>query len=264
MTSAFTTVIVCLVLIPAIPLGIYAIGLLLPSNHIVSRTTVYNTTPKILWAILTSVEDYPAWRSNIDRVIIRQDEFENQINQYDENNRITFVEYTKKDRRTEVTHIEQEHEKKLLWVLEEMPYLPPGEQAPQRKSPFTGSWTFLITEHVQGQEKAVELKITEQGVINKPMVRVSHMLLFGYHRRIDRFIKDLGKEIDLGILDGQEEQEQDDQDDRQSQSPVMQQQTAIEEFEAGPDDSMLQPSIITESKILDKEWDMVNEIYEKK
>ncbi|KAI8641903.1 hypothetical protein BD408DRAFT_417310 [Parasitella parasitica] len=261
MTSAFAAVIVCLVLIPAIPLGIYAIGLLLPSNHIASRATTYNTTPKILWAILTSVEDYPAWRSNIDRVTIRRDEFENQINQYDDDSRTTFVEYTKKDRRTVVMHIEQEHERKLLRVLEERSYIPPGEQAPQRKSTFSGSWTFLI-EPIEGQDKAVKLKITEQGVINKPMVRVSHMLLFGYHRRIDRFIKDLGKEIDLGILEGQGEDEQ-DQNDEHSQDAMVQQQAA-EEFEAGPDDSMLQPSIITESKILDKEWDMVNEVYEKK
>ncbi|KAL7318806.1 hypothetical protein PS15m_002007 [Mucor circinelloides] len=263
MISAFTAIIICLVLIPAIPLGIYAIGLLLPSSHIVSRTTRYNTTPQILWAILTSVEDYPAWRSNIDRVTVRRDEYENEINQYEDDNRLTFVEYTKKDRRTVVMHIEQEHERKLLRVLEERPYITPGEQVPQRKSTFSGSWTFLI-EPVEGEEKAVNLKITEQGVIKKPMVRVPHMLLFGYHRRIDRFIKDLGKEIDLGILERQEEdqEEQDEQDD-QSQQPMLQAQQE-EDFEAGPDDSMLQPSTITESKILDKEWDMVNEIYEKK
>ncbi|KAL9541846.1 hypothetical protein PS6_010105 [Mucor atramentarius] len=245
MISAFTAIIICLVLIPAIPLGIYAIGLLLPSSHIVSRTTRYNTTPQILWAILTSVEDYPAWRSNIDRVTVRRDEYENEINQYEDDNRLTFVEYTKKDRRTVVMHIEQEHERKLLRVLEERPYITPGEQVPQRKSTFSGSWTFLI-EPVEGEEKAVNLKITEQGVIKKPMVR------------------DLGKEIDLGILERQEEdqEEQDEQDD-QSQQPMLQAQQE-EDFEAGPDDSMLQPSTITESKILDKEWDMVNEIYEKK
>ncbi|KAL9546029.1 hypothetical protein MBANPS3_006864 [Mucor bainieri] len=255
-----------------IPLGIYAIGLLLPSSHIVSRTATYSTTPQILWAILTSVEDYPAWRSNIDRVTVRRDEFENEINQYDDDNRLTFVEYTKKDRRTVVMHIEQEHEKKLLRVLEERPYITPGEQVPQRKSTFSGSWTFLI-EPVEGEHRAVRLKITEQGVIKKPMVRVSHMLLFGYHRRIDRFIKDLGKEIDLGILEGQEQEEEEEEEEEQREEqeatvPLLQNHQPDDEFEAGPDDSMMQqqqqPSSITESKMLDKEWDMVNEIYEKK
>lgn len=263
MISAFTAVVICLVLIPVIPLGIYAIGLLLPSSHIVSRTTKYNTTPEILWAILTSVEDYPAWRSNIDRVTVRRDEFENEINQYDDDNRLTFVEYTKKDRRTVVMHIEQERERKLLRVLEERPYITPGEQVPQRKSTFSGSWTFLI-EPVQGEERAVSLKITEQGVIKKPMVRVSHMLLFGYHRRIDRFIKDLGKEIDLGILDEPLAEEEEEEEVQEVQEDRTMTQQDDEEFEAGPDDSILQPSIITESKILDKEWDMVNEVYGKK
>jgi hypothetical protein len=207
---------------------------------------------------LTSVEDYPAWRSNIDRVTVRRDEFENDLNKYEDESRLTFVEYTKKDRRTVVMHIEQEPERKLLRVLEERPYIAPGEEIPKRKSTFSGSWTFTI-EPVQGEEKSVILKITEQGVIKKPMVRVSHMLFFGYHRRIDRFLKDLGKEIDLGILDSLEEQEQ-EQEKYDTMILEEEEQEQQEEYEAGPDDSIIHANTantMTESKIIEKEWDIL-------
>lgn len=252
MITAFA--VTCLILVPTIPLLLYGIGLLLPTDHVVSRTTTYNTTAEILWAILTSVQDYPAWRSHLDKVTVRYDEFENDINKYEDESRLTFVEYTeKKDRRTVVMHIEQEKERKLLRVLEERPYIAPGEEE-LSNSTFSGSWTFLI-EPVG--EKQVKLKITEQGVIKKPMVRVSHKLFFGYHRRIDRFIKDLGKEIELGFLEQAPKEDKVEEEEEQEEE---------EEYEAGPDASVLQPTppTLTESKILDKDWDMMSELLDKK
>ncbi|OBZ89742.1 hypothetical protein A0J61_02199 [Choanephora cucurbitarum] len=285
MISAFTALVSCLILIPTIPLVLYAIGLLLPASHIISRSYKYNTTAEILWAILTSVEDYPVWRSNIDRINVRRDEFEDELNKYDNDRRLTFVEYTKKDRRTVVMHIEQEHERKLLRVLEERPSLVVSERIRQKSPTFSGSWTFTL-EPVEG-ERAVMLKITEQGVIKKPMVRVSHMLFFGYHRRIDRFMKDLAKEVELGILDNlsehieESEEHQSTQEAEISQTPLKEiveeeeEDTGIDnkqghsehdEYEAGPDDSILLPvkKSMSESKLLDKEWDMMSEIYDKK
>ncbi|KAI8976237.1 hypothetical protein BDB01DRAFT_361404 [Pilobolus umbonatus] len=242
MISLLSFLIGCLLLIPLVPLIIYGIGLILPSSHTVTRSAVYQTTAEILWAILTSVQDYPAWRTNIERVTVREEDDE--INKY-EIARCTFVEHSKKDKKTVVMHIVQEPEKKLLRVLD--------ESVDKRKSTFTGSWTFSI-EPVDGNQ--VRLKITEQGVINKPMVRVAHKLLFGYHRRIDRFLKDLGKEIDLGLLKPEEAEEEEEEE------AVVEE----DEYEARPDESMmLDKSVLDrqESK-LDKEWDFMSEIYERK
>lgn len=260
-----------LILIPTIPLILYTVGVFVPKSHIVSRSIEYNTSAEILWAILTSVRDYPAWRSNIDRVTVRSDDFESDINKYEDESRITFVEYNKKDRRTVVMHIEQEKERKLLRVLEERPYISPGEDVvPKKKSTFSGSWSFEI-KPVEGQEKKVTLKITEQGEIHKPMVRVSHMLFFGYHRRIDRFMKDLGKEIELGILENMEDEEELQDELQEEVEGVVHdekeesQQEEEEEYEAGPDDSVIQPtSNLAESRYLEKDWDMMSEVYENK
>lgn len=259
MISASTAIIGSLLLIPTVPLVLYCIGLLLPSEHVATRIMKYNTTPEIIWAILTSVRDYPAWRSNIRDVTIRSDEFESDLNKYEDDNRLTFVEYTTKDRRTVVIHIEQEYEKKLLRVLEERPYIAPGEELQTNNATFNGSWTFTI-EPVE--EKVVSLKITEQGVIKKPMMRALYRFFFGYHRGIDRFMKDLGKEIDLGILDAvlEEEKEAEQQELLEKQPSIILEEEEEEDYEAGPDDSMIQPTIgMTESKMIEKEWDMMND-----
>ncbi|KAG1468185.1 hypothetical protein G6F56_003984 [Rhizopus delemar] len=244
-----TFVIITLLLsVPTIPLVLYAIGLLLPPEHIVTRSTKYKTTAEIVWTILTSVEDYPAWRSNIGQVTVEDDEGD--FNKYEEKDRTEFVEYnTKKDKRTAVTHIEQEVERKLLRVVEEKSTL---EDHPPT---FTGSWSFVI-EPLES-ERAILLKITEQGVIKKPMVRGLNKLIFGYHRRIDRFMKDLAKEIELGIL----EPKQDDKKEEEEQLDQINEEAEEESsgHEMGPDESVM------ESKAnADKDWDIISEIYEKK
>ena len=254
MTTTITLLISCLALIPSIPLLLYTIGLFVPKSHTATRSIKYNTSAAIVWAILISVRDYPAWRSNIDRVTVRQDDFESDINKYEDQSRTTFVEYTQKDRRTVVMHIEQEEERKLLRVLEERPSIGLGEDVPKRQPTFSGSWSFELIP-VEG-EKAVTLKITERGEIHKPMVRLFYMLFFGHFRRIDRFMKDLGKEIDLGILEQQQEDRLDEEEEEEEEQEDIQ-----EEYEAGPDDSVLQPhnNPLNESK-LDKDWDMMSEL----
>jgi hypothetical protein len=70
-------------------------------------------------------------------------------------------------------------------------------------------------------------------------------------------MKDLGKEIELGILEETSDIEEEQQEEEQLENDDKE-----EEYEAGPDDSVIQPT--TESKILEKDWDMMSEIYEKK
>ncbi|KAI9251978.1 hypothetical protein BY458DRAFT_362602 [Sporodiniella umbellata] len=254
-----TAVIVTLLLsIPTIPLLLYAIGLLLPVEHTVTRSFKYETTAEIVWVILTSVKDYPAWRSNIGQVTVEEDE--GGLNKYEEKERTEFVEYNiKRDRRTAVTHIEQEFERKLLRVVEEKSTL---ENHPPT---FTGSWSFVI-ESLEN-ERAIILKITEQGQIKKPMVRGLNQLIFGYHRRIDRFMKDLAKEIKLGIFELKEEEKGKSEEsggieeaEEQKLDQILEEAEDNSEHEMGPDESVME----SKTASADKDWDIISEIYEKK
>jgi hypothetical protein len=253
MISLFSIAILCLILIPTVPLVLYCIGLVLPSSHIVSRSTVYNTTPEFLWAILTSVKDYPAWRSGIACVTVDQDDAENgdldDLNKYQD--RMSFVEYSKKsNRKTNVTHVELAPNQKLLRVLQETPELNANGELYKTKPTFSGSWTFEIN-NIEG---GAQLKITEQGEINKPMVRVSHRLFFGYYRRIDRFMKDLAKEVEFSA-------DATPMDEEEEGLETLQEEEEEEEsdHEAGPDESLIDTSSGNEAK----DWDMMSEMYER-
>ncbi|KAI9009938.1 hypothetical protein CLU79DRAFT_774602 [Phycomyces nitens] len=220
------TIIIVLCVLPTVPLLIYVIGLLLPASHIVFRTVMLDTTPEKLWKILTNVQAYPSWQPKLESVTISAETHADQ-------NRLVFTEYSKQKKRT-IIHVEQEPQTTLVRILEER-----STSAERHKSTFSGSWTFEI----QLVDTKVMLKITEQGVIKKPMIRVSHMLLFGFHLRIDRFIKDLVKKIQEDNL-----------------APIPQPMTQEMASELEDEEKMAR---MEHSRLLDNDWDLMSEVYEK-
>jgi len=159
-----------------LPLFAYVIGILIPASHIVSRSVNLKLSSKRLWDILIDVSSYPEWQPKVEKVTVQEEK----------DQQIVFVEHSTRKRHTVIIHHQRTPCKCLLRILEERPSI-----GGQKKIPtFSGSWTFEITQDKES-ENQVTLKITEQGVIKKPIVRVTHMLLFGFHRRIDRFINDL-------------------------------------------------------------------------
>ncbi|CEG72496.1 hypothetical protein RMATCC62417_08046 [Rhizopus microsporus] len=185
-----TAAIIIFIIIPSIPLFAYVIGLLVPASHIVSRTRTIKTTPSRLWAILTDVSNYPEWQPKVEK------------------------------RHTVIIHHVRSSERCLLRILEE-------NMNHYNKIPtFSGSWTFEITPQ-EDNDTQVLLKITEQGVMKKPIVRLMHLLLYGFHSRIDRFMNDLSAKI---------ERENKDNEQGSSQETV---------------------------NLVDHDWDLVSEAYPK-
>lgn len=108
------------------------------------------------------------------------------------------------------------------------------------------------------------------------MVRVSNMLLFGFHRSIDRFLKDLHKKIeeDKTIAARKKEIE------AAQQEQVIASMEVEKPFETEPlaaatssPEATKEPSAQPEissviyrkpSSVLEKDWDLVSEIYERK
>ncbi|KAI8333347.1 hypothetical protein BC941DRAFT_434482 [Chlamydoabsidia padenii] len=320
MISSFAQTIIAILLIPCIPLLIYLIGILIPESHIVSRTTTYKTRPERLWQLLTNVQQYPSWRPKLDKVSI------DSITEatLDEGKRVVFVEHSKRHRRTVILHVEQQPMKTMLRVLEERITTAVSLRSPVPTRPhvptFSGSWTFELkypdqkhfaNNSTKTTPQAVQLKITEQGVIKKPLVRLSNMLLFGYHRRIDRFMKDLEKRIELDqVIDHDTNSDNDnittlhddittttgdnngegfDKKDRSQQKSADDDENSCiattdhdlvthsllnndllnmnldtsNIYHKDKDDSAAEERQQQESRILEKDWDLVSEIYER-
>ncbi|KAI9317469.1 hypothetical protein BX666DRAFT_1937527 [Dichotomocladium elegans] len=166
-----------LILIVAAPLLVYTIGHLLPQSHIVSRSRVFDVSRTELWNLLCDVEAFPAWRRRLNRIIIRE-RLED---------RLVYEEHSPR-RKIVVVQVKQLPFRKLLRILQEIPT-------------FSGSWTFELDEELVAdikKSRRTHLKITQQGVIKRPILRVLHMLVFGFHRRIDQFLDDLDKKVASG------------------------------------------------------------------
>lgn len=290
--SFISNIFTFLIIIPIVPLFAYVIGLLVPASHIVSRSSTFKIKPQRLWAILTDVSKYPQWQPKIEKVLIDETS----------SNKTVFVEYSIKKRHTVIIHHERIENKCLLRILEERPIAkaPVSSKIPT----FSGSWTFDISQEKEDDDQ-VTLKITEQGVIKKPLVRVTHLLLFGFHSRIDRFLNDLHKKIDadnrevsLDEIDTSltpvslEENSKEDEGENLTnlnrsvpQDDIEQQQAfystvlhslptdliqskddnALPAMVTTDDSQQLEANdtLMTESKVADKEWDLMSEIYER-
>ncbi|KAI8070883.1 hypothetical protein BC940DRAFT_294645 [Gongronella butleri] len=301
MISTVTQTFIAVAIVPCIPLLIYVLGILIPESHFVCRTTRYRTTPRRLWRVLTSVEEYAQWQPKLDKVVV--DSVVEATSE--EGRRVIFVEHSKRHRRTVMLHIEQRPMHTMLRILEERITTAVSLRSPVPTRPhvptFTGSWTFELIypddhHHLQSTDQLMDLqlKISEQGVVKKPLVRLSNLLFFGFHRRIDRFMKDLERRLaqedkdDAEINDATpkvQENEQKAADNDQNEAPPS---NSADSGEPTADDdhaplvaSMLTSadtpndnqssnapvsaaaSTILPSRPLDKDWDLVSEIYER-
>lgn len=281
-------------MIPIVPLFAYVIGLLVPASHIVSRSSAFKISSKRLWKILIDVNKYPQWQSKVEKVIIHDSS----------NDETVFIEYSTKKRHTVIIHHERIQHKCLLRILEERTV----SSVPPKIPTFSGSWTFEITQEKEHDDQ-LTLRITEQGVIKKPIIRVTHLLLFGFFSRIDRFMNDLHKKVDAdnqqlpvnsvlveelsitstkqnGLVQDKVVTEKSIADESVVNELTTDKVIADESVEHGKleafystaltskendtpsatDQGQLletNDTLMTESRIVDKEWDLMSEIYER-
>ncbi|KAI8142728.1 hypothetical protein BJV82DRAFT_614055 [Fennellomyces sp. T-0311] len=228
MISIFAIIVtIVLVLIPATPLFIYVLGCLLPKEHTVSRTRSYpDTTAEEIWQILTNVEQYSAWQPTLERIDV-------QCQEQDDGQQV-YTEYTARNKR--ITTVIA-HNKIVKRITEE-------DSATQKKKKptFVGTWTFEISTTTTG----AIVQITEEGSISRPMVRLLHLVLLGFHRRLDRFLKDLGRRI--------AEQRKHRQKPEEELTPVVVKEVSHEADKTATGATM---------DVVPEDWDLMSEIYEK-
>lgn len=46
----------------------FIVGSALPQNHVASRTAFFASPPEVVWEVITRVDEYPAWRKDVDSV----------------------------------------------------------------------------------------------------------------------------------------------------------------------------------------------------
>jgi uncharacterized protein YndB with AHSA1/START domain len=146
----------------ALLLAVVAFGYALPVTHVAARDAVLPAPPERIFAVLTDVEAFPKWRSDVKEVEILA-RAPLQWREKGGNDTIAF-EAAEVDPPTRlVTRITD------------------------KSLPFGGSWTFAL----QPASGGTRLTITENGEVYNPLFRVMSRFVFGHTATIDRYLENL-------------------------------------------------------------------------
>ena len=140
------------------------IGAALPRDHVVSREARLPVPLERVWAAITNVEAFPAWRSDVKRIDRLPDS----------GGQTTWIEHTSSDRVT--LAIERMEAPRVLVVRIADPDLP-----------FGGTWTYEIAEAPGGST----LRVTERGEVYNPIFRFVARFVVGHDKTLVTYLHDL-------------------------------------------------------------------------
>ena len=142
-------------------LAALVVGRLLPETHRASRQATLQAAPEKVWALMTTVEDFPSWRRDVTTVQRLPDR----------DGRPVWVEEGANGRIT--LAVERSEPPRLLVTRIADPDLA-----------FGGTWTYVVSPAPGG----CTLTITEDGVIYNPFFRVMARFVFGYESTLAAYL----------------------------------------------------------------------------
>ena len=151
----------------ALLLALVAFGYALPVAHVATRDAVLPAPPERIFTVLTDVEAFPKWRSDVQAVDVIARAPQLQWRERGSNDTIAFEIQESEPPRRLVTRIAD------------------------RTLPFGGAWTFTL----QPVDGGTKLTITENGEVYNPLFRVMSRFVFGHTGTIDRYLADLQKHL---------------------------------------------------------------------
>ena len=155
-------VLIGVAVLAAIVLVVTVVGLLLPKNHTAQRSAKINVAPATIWAELTAIEAFTAWRPDVKKV---ERISETRWVEEGGNGRITFERVEAEAPRRLVTRIADD------------------------TLPFGGTWTYELVADGAG----TRVSITENGEGKNPIFRFMSKLIFGHTKTLDDYLRALAK-----------------------------------------------------------------------
>lgn len=141
---------------------VLVIGLLLPKQHVASRSSHFSTSPSLIWAI---VDGPPDWRSDIKSYEILPPV----------DGRRTWKEVDAHGDSIMYEVVESTSERKLVTRIAD------------ETLPFGGTWTYEFAPDAGG----VTLTITERGEVYNPIFRFVSRFVFGHTAQLDKYLTSL-------------------------------------------------------------------------
>ena len=156
--------------------AVAVIGLLLPQGHTATRSARLAQRPEAVWAALTDIDNYPAWRPDVRRV----------ERQSDEDGRARWREFGGNG-------------KIAYEVVESVPPSRLVTRIADHGLPFGGSWTYVVTPTSDGGSTVT---VTEDGEVYNPIFRFVSRFVTGHTATMDKYLKALGKKFGESVTVG--------------------------------------------------------------
>ncbi|MEO7520726.1 MAG: SRPBCC family protein [Gemmatimonas sp.] len=163
-----------LAVVAAFILIVVAIGYSLPVQHRVSREATFAAPADSVFAIITDIEKFPAWRKGLTRV--------------------ERVSPPGAEPSGALQYREVGGDGDILYSVDESE--PPTRlvtRIADKSLPFGGRWTYALTPATNG---GTTLRITEDGEVYNPLFRFMSKYVFGHNRTIDNYLRDLRARVD--------------------------------------------------------------------
>lgn len=143
-------------------------GALLPRAHVAAHTALLKGTPEALWEIITDIDAYPKWRSDLDSVRLLAGD--GNLATWEETGRWGVV------------------------TMERIEAVAPSRMVVRiagNERAFGGSWTYELRPEAGG----TRVVVTERGEIHNIVFRVMARFVFGFTATIDAWLRDLGRRL---------------------------------------------------------------------
>jgi uncharacterized protein YndB with AHSA1/START domain len=164
----WTWLLVILGILVGIPLVLSAAGMMIPKAHRATRQAQYRQSAETIWATITDLAQWPAWRPDV----------KSMERAADLNGHPVWVQVSRMGRMP-------------LEITESTPPRRMVTRIADESLPFGGTWRWELTP-VEG---GCTLRITEDGEIRNPLFRFMARFIFGYHGTLEAYLKDLGRKF---------------------------------------------------------------------
>jgi len=153
-----------LIALAAVVVAVVLIGMALPQAHVARRRATYRQPPEVVWQAITTIEEFPRWRSDVKR-----------IDRADHDGRIAWREI---GRNGELP----------LEIVEAQPRARLVTRIAGAKLPFGGTWTYELAPAAGG----TTLTITENGEVYNPIFRFVSRFVIGHDATANSYLRALG------------------------------------------------------------------------
>jgi hypothetical protein len=150
--------------------GVYALGLMVPDQHSVSRTGYYHQPIAVVWQAINAMQDYPAWRHSANKVEAIKDQ----------SGRVVWRLTAADGKYTDIQNLPDPQNRKMTSRI-----------LATTMSPVTGEWVFSLRE----ESGMTALTVTENGNMQSVFLRPFYAYIVGYDTGILDFLGDLGNKF---------------------------------------------------------------------